>query len=82
MTAPRRSRHSKKQGGHGRIGGMWAMEAMISRGKITRELSCTSKIAYSAGGVVAARRALRRKRKNVAIYHCRFCGGYHLTSMV
>lgn len=55
--------------------------AMVADGTITREASCLTKIAYSVGGAEAARRALGKKKKHVSIYHCRFCGGYHLTSM-
>lgn len=61
---------------------MWSMEAMIRAGHVTREASCSNKIAYTVGGADAARRSLRKKKKRTSIYHCRFCGGYHLTSMV
>lgn len=55
--------------------------AMIARGDITRDTSCTSKTRYTAGGAVGARLAMKRKRKKVKIYHCNFCNGYHLTSV-
>lgn len=79
-----RSRRSKKYGGPGRamLTSMSSMESMIESGRINRAPSCSAKIAYSAGAAVDARRAMKRKRKNVAIYHCRFCGNYHLTSIV
>lgn len=54
---------------------------MVANGEITQQASCTAKTSYSAGGAVAARIAMKRKRKNVKIYHCNFCGGYHLTSV-
>lgn len=59
---------------------MRSMEVMIREGHIRRDASCTSKTAYSVGGAAAARQKLGKKRKRVTIYHCRFCGSYHLTS--
>lgn len=69
MKAPRR----------GEFKSMRDKRTMIREGVIERVTSCTIKIAYSVGGAVAARREMRRKQKNVRIYHCNWCGGYHLT---
>lgn len=62
-----------------------AMENLIAEGKISRDVSCSSKIAYTQSGAVNAKRGFARRSKSrrgpkVRIYHCRFCNNYHLAS--
>lgn len=64
---------------------MWAMQTMIADGNVTEGASCAAKTAYSQGGAHRAKLALRKsgrhRRHLVTIYHCRFCGHYHLSSI-
>lgn len=56
------------------------METAIAEGRIRPSNSCTEKRRYTVHEVLVAKRRLGRKGKSLTIYHCRFCGRYHLTS--
>ena len=54
---------------------------MVEEGTITRGGSCDAKKRYSVGGAILAQRGMGKHRKRTKIYHCNFCGGYHLTKV-
>lgn len=51
-----------------------------SKRQIYRE--CGSKVRHKtqAEAVANAKKCMKRRGGHISVYHCRFCGGYHLTS--
>lgn len=52
-------------------------------GFVGRERSCTEKVTYTHDEAIRARAGMAKGKRSrrMAIYKCRFCGLYHLTSV-